>query len=437
MKYFIVTHGCQMNEHDSERIAAILEERGDRPADHIEEADLILFNTCLVRQNAEEKVCGQVGALKKWHREKPGRILGVGGCMMQAGSARETLKKSFPQVDLVFGTHNIEKLPDFLDEIQKEKKRIFDISEYEGDFPCHFVRPNSFSAYVNIMTGCNNYCSYCIVPYARGREKSLPPDFILDQIENLVKEGYQELMLLGQNVNSYGKDFDYPFPLLLEDIAKIQGLKRIRFMSSHPMDLSDRLIKTMADHPNIERHFHLPLQSGSDKVLEEMNRRYTREKFLSLVDKLRDTMPEITITTDIIVGFPGESEKDHQETLDLCQRVRFDNAFTFLYSPRPGTRAAKRADQVPPEVASRRFQELTETLYPIFYEKNQAMVGKRVEVLFDTVSKRAENKISGRDSGARLIHVPGEKDLVGKFRTVKISSANSFALQGVIEDLIL
>lgn len=437
MKYFIVTHGCQMNEHDSERIAAILEERGDRPADHIEEADLILFNTCLVRQNAEEKVFGQLGALKKWHREKPGRILGVGGCMMQAGSARETLKKSFPQVDLVFGTHNIEKLPDFLDEIQKEKKRIFDISEYEGDFPCHFVRPNSFSAYVNIMTGCNNYCSYCIVPYARGREKSLPPDFILDQIENLVKEGYQELMLLGQNVNSYGKDFDYPFPLLLEDIAKIQGLKRIRFMSSHPMDLSDRLIKTMADHPNIERHFHLPLQSGSDKVLEEMNRRYTREKFLSLVDKLRDAMPEITITTDIIVGFPGESEKDHQETLDLCQRVRFDNAFTFLYSPRPGTRAAKRADQVPPEVASRRFQELTETLYPIFYEKNQAMVGKRVEVLFDTVSKRAENKISGRDSGARLIHVPGEKDLVGKFRTVKISSANSFALQGVIEDSIL
>lgn len=433
MKYFIVTHGCQMNEHDSERIAAILEERGDTPSPMMENADLIIFNTCSVRQNAEGKLFGQIGALKKWHQKKPERILAIGGCLMQAGKAKETIKASFPQVDLVFGTHNLEELPILLDEVQKDHQRIFDTSEREDPFSCHFVRANSFSAYVNIMTGCDNFCSYCIVPYARGREKSLPPDFILDQIENLVKDGFKEVMLLGQNVNSYGKDFGYTFPTLLEEISQIKGLQRIRFMSSHPKDLSDQLISTMADHPNIERHFHLPLQSGSNKILKEMNRKYSREQYLSLVEKLRAAMPEITITTDLIVGFPGETEADHQETLELCQKVRYDNAFTFLYSIRPGTIAGKRKDQVAPEVASRRFDELTETLYPIFYEKNQAMIGQKLEVLFDTVSKRAENKISGRDSGARLIHVPGEKDLIGSFQTVKITSANSFALQGVIE----
>ncbi len=433
MKYFIVTHGCQMNEHDSERIAAILEERGDTPSPTMENADLIIFNTCSVRQNAEGKLFGQIGALKKWHQKKPERILAIGGCLMQAGKAKETIKASFPQVDLVFGTHNLEELPILLDEVQKDHQRIFDTSEREDPFSCHFVRANSFSAYVNIMTGCDNFCSYCIVPYARGREKSLPPDFILDQIENLVKDGFKEVMLLGQNVNSYGKDFGYTFPTLLEEISQIKGLQRIRFMSSHPKDLSDQLISTMADHPNIERHFHLPLQSGSNKILKEMNRKYSREQYLSLVEKLRAAMPEITITTDLIVGFPGETEADHQETLELCQKVRYDNAFTFLYSIRPGTIAGKRKDQVAPEVASRRFDELTETLYPIFYEKNQAMIGQKLEVLFDTVSKRAENKISGRDSGARLIHVPGGKDLIGSFQTVKITSANSFALQGVIE----
>lgn len=433
MKYFIVTHGCQMNEHDSERIAAILEERGDTPSPSMENADLIIFNTCSVRQNAEGKLFGQIGALKKWHQKKPERILAIGGCLMQAGKAKETIKASFPQVDLVFGTHNLEELPILLDEVQKDHQRIFDTSERENPFSCHFVRANSFSAYVNIMTGCDNFCSYCIVPYARGREKSLPPDFILEQIENLVKDGFKEVMLLGQNVNSYGKDFGYTFPTLLEEIAQIKGLQRIRFMSSHPKDLSDQLISTMADHPNIERHFHLPLQSGSNKILKEMNRKYSREQYLLLVEKLRAAMPEITITTDLIVGFPGETEADHQETLDLCQKVRYDNAFTFLYSIRPGTIAGKRKDQVAPEVASRRFDELTETLYPIFYEKNQAMIGQKLEVLFDTVSKRAENKISGRDSGARLIHVPGGKDLIGSFQTVKITSANSFALQGVIE----
>lgn len=433
MKYFIVTHGCQMNEHDSERIAAILEERGDTPSPTMENADLIIFNTCSVRQNAEGKLFGQIGALKKWHQKKPERILAIGGCLMQAGKAKETIKASFPQVDLVFGTHNLEELPILLDEVQKDHQRIFDTSEREDPFSCHFVRANSFSAYVNIMTGCDNFCSYCIVPYARGREKSLPPDFILAQIENLVKDGFKEVMLLGQNVNSYGKDFGYTFPTLLEEISQIKGLQRIRFMSSHPKDLSDQLISTMADHPNIERHFHLPLQSGSNKILKEMNRKYSREQYLSLVEKLRAAMPEITITTDLIVGFPGETEADHQETLELCQKVRYDNAFTFLYSIRPGTIAGKRKDQVAPEVASRRFDELTETLYPIFYEKNQAMIGQKLEVLFDTVSKRAENKISGRDSGARLIHVPGGKDLIGSFQMVKITSANSFALQGVIE----
>ena len=431
-KYHIITHGCQMNDHDSERIAAILENLGYEKTESPDRADFILFNTCLVRENAELKVFGQVGALKSWREADPKRILAVSGCMMQTGPAGEIIRDKYPQVDLVFGTKNIEKLPILLKELEEEG-RVFDTSTYSvdgSDLDLAFDRQSSFSAYVNIMTGCDNFCSYCIVPYARGREASRPPREVLEEVHSLAKAGYKEVTLLGQNVNSYGKDFQVDFPSLLAKVAETPGIDRVRFMSSHPKDLSDDLIHVIAQYPNIERHFHLPLQSGSDKILREMNRHYSSDDYLALVNKLRAAVPGITITTDIIVGFPGENEEDHQVTLDLCRKVEYDNAFTFIYSVRPGTRAGEREDQVPDPIKSRRYQELCDVLYPIFNRKNQAMVGKRVEVLFDGQSKNDPRKISGRDSGYHLIHVPGDQNLVGQIRQVEVTEANSFALMG-------
>lgn len=432
-KYHIITHGCQMNEHDSERIAGILESLGYLESDNLEEADLVLFNTCLIRENAELKVYGQIGALKKWKQENPDKILAVSGCMMQTGPAKKVLKESFPQVNLVFGTQNIDKLPILLDRLNVEK-RVFDTGIYDEDklLEKEFNRQNGYSAYVNIMTGCNNFCTYCIVPYARGREGSRPAEDIFREVQKLGAEGYKEIMLLGQNVNSYGNDngSDMDFPSLLKRLCLIDGIERIRFMSSHPKDLSDKLIEVIAEEEKIERHFHLPLQSGSDKVLKEMNRNYDTSRFRELADKLRKNVPGISITTDIIVGFPGETEKEHKETLDFCKELEFDNAFTFIYSPRPGTRAARRADQVDKEVQSRRYSELTETLYPIFNKKNKEMLGKTLEVLFESPSKNDPNRISGRDSTNRLIHVKGDTDLIGQIKKVKITGSNSFALMG-------
>lgn len=420
-----------MNEHDSERIAGILESLGYLESDSLEDADFVLFNTCLVRENAELKVFGQVGALKKWKEENPENILAVSGCMMQTGPAKDTIKEKFPQVDLVFGTANINKLPILLDRL-KQGERVFDTDTYDlvDKKDSKFTRRNGYSAYVNIMTGCNNFCSYCIVPYARGREASRKPEEVYNEVVGLAADGFKEITLLGQNVNSYGAGYDYDFPSLLRRLCRVEGIERIRFMSSHPKDLSDELIKVIAEEPKIERHFHLPLQSGSDKILKEMNRKYDTEKFRTLVHRLRAAVPSISITTDIIVGFPGESEDDHLESLEFCKEMDFDNAFTFIYSPRPGTRAAIREDQVDKDVKSRRYQELTDLLYPIFNRKNKEMLGMTVDVLFETVSKNDPEKISGRDSGYRLIHVKGNQDLIGQIKRVKIVDSNSFALIG-------
>lgn len=431
MKYHIVTHGCQMNEHDSERIAFLLEQCGYQQTDLKNEADFILFNTCLVRENAELKVFGQVGALKKWRNEKQGRILAVSGCMMQTGEARDIIRTKFPQVDIVFGTQNIAKLPMLIEQHRKTGERVFDISSYD-DLELSYSREGHSFAYVNIMTGCNNFCSYCIVPYARGREESRRAGDIVQEVESLAQQGILEVMLLGQNVNSYGEN-PSDFPNLLRRIHEIDGIQRIRFISSHPKDLSQELIDTIADCPKIERHFHLPLQSGSNKVLYEMNRRYTRERYLDLVSRLRKAVPDIAISTDIIVGFPGETEQDHNDTLDLCRRVEFDTAFTFLYSPRPGTPAAKRKDFIEERVAGRRFQELLDTLYPIFLKKNQAEIGKTVQVLFESVSKQDRSRLTGRDSKGKLIHVPAGEALIGRLCDVVITDANSFALQGELK----
>lgn len=418
-----------MNEHDSERIAYFLENLHYEKTDQVDQADFLLFNTCLIRENAELKVLGQIGAMKKWKEEDPSRILAVSGCMMQTGPARELIREKYPQVDLVFGTQNIGKLPQFLAQIKETSERIIDINSYEEDQQAQFLRKDRSFAYVNIIKGCNNFCSYCVVPYARGREISRSQEEIIREVKHLAKNGYKEIMLLGQNVNSYGGGDQ--FPKLLRKVHEIDGIERIRFISSHPKDLSDELIDTIADYPKIERHFHLPLQSGSNKVLKEMNRKYTREKFMDLAQKLREKVDDISITTDIIVAFPGESEEDHQDTLNLCQRVEFDNAFTFIYSPRPGTPAAERKDQIEEKVASRRFQELLDVLYPIFLKKNKEEIGKTVRVLIENRSKNNPKMMTGRDSKNKLIHLPGDQSDIGKMIDAKIVDCNSFSLRAV------
>lgn len=429
MKYKIITHGCQMNEHDSERMAYLMETMGYQATEKTDEADFIAMNTCLVRENAEQKVFGQIGALKKWKTDRPNRILALCGCMMQTGSAKDVILQSYPQVDLIFGTHNIARLPQLVEQVKETGERIVDISSYEEDRDALYVRNDSAFAYVNIMTGCNNFCSYCIVPYARGREKSRPSEEILAEVRTLADRGYREIMLLGQNVNSYS-DGNMDFPTLLAKVAEINGILRVRFMSSHPKDLSDRLIAVMAEHPTIERHFHLPLQSGSNKVLREMNRHYTREHYLDLASRLRKAMPDIALSTDIIVGFPGETEEDHAQTLALCREVEFTTAFTFLYSPRPGTKAYERSDHIDEQTKSRRFQELLDVLYPIFNRKNRLAIGDTVQVLIESISKTDATRLSGRDAQGRLVHIHGDRSLIGKIVPVRIQEANSFSLFG-------
>lgn len=430
--YHIVTYGCQMNEHDSERIAYLLEGMGYVRASNKSDADLILYNTCLIRENAEVKVYGQLGALKHWKAADPNRILAVSGCMMQTGPAREVIAQKYRHVDIVFGTQNIAKLPELIERHEASGRPIYDITVFEDDQELAYDRQTKHFAYVNIMTGCNNFCSYCIVPYARGREASRPSEEIIREVQALAARGYKEIMLLGQNVNSYGDKVDLSFPQLLRALCKIDGIELIRFMSSHPKDLSDELIDTIADCPKIERHFHLPLQSGSSKVLKEMNRRYTKEQFIALANKLRERVPDITLSTDIIVGFPGETEADHLETIDVCRQVEFESAFTFIYSPRPGTPAAKREDQVDEQVVSRRFQSLLDVCYPIFARKNAEDIGTVTRVIIERVSKNNDKRMSGRNSQNKLIHVPGDASMIGQSVDVRITGCNSFALEGEV-----
>lgn len=430
MKYHIITYGCQMNEHDSERIAYLLRTMGYEPAETKEEADLILYNTCLIRENAELKVYGQLGSLKHWKEGHPERILAVSGCMMQTGPAKDVIREKYKHVDLIFGTKNIAKLPQLLAIHRQTGLPVIDIEAYEEDEQAGYERSDDKFAYINIMTGCNNFCTYCIVPYARGREESRSLESVVEEAERLARRGYKEIMLLGQNVNSYGKEIGRTFPELLRAVHEVEGIERIRFMTSHPKDLSDELIQAIADCERVERHFHLPLQSGSDKVLKEMNRHYDTKRYLELVDKLREKVPGIALTTDIIVGFPGETEEDHKQTLEICKRVEFDQAFTFIYSARPGTTAAKRTDMVDEKVASRRFQELLDVLYPIFLKKNQADIGKVSSVLVESVSKNDMTKLTGRNSEGKLVHFAGDSSLIGEFVDVEITGCTSFALEG-------
>ncbi|MDY2918084.1 MAG: tRNA (N6-isopentenyl adenosine(37)-C2)-methylthiotransferase MiaB [Anaerococcus sp.] len=431
-KYNITTFGCQMNEHDSERISYILEDLGYEKTDDRKAADFILFNTCLVRENAELKLYGQVSSLKKLKAENPDKIISVSGCMMQTSTAREVIVSKHDEVDLVFGTKNINSLPDLIYRYLETGERVVDIStdDVKDDF-VEYNNKNDFQAYVNIMRGCDNFCSYCIVPQSRGREESRRPSAILAECEHLVDQGFKEITLLGQNVNSYGNkaDFDMTFPELLDKISKIEGLKRLRFTTSHPKDLSDELIEVIKNNDNICKFFHLPMQSGSSKVLKDMNRKYDQEKYLERAKKLKSEIPELALSTDIIVGYPTETEEDFEETLKVCREVGFDQAFTFKYSPRPKTRAAK-LEPIDDEIVQDRFDRLLDTLYPTFNEKNKEYIGKTVEVLLESESKNNDKVLTGRTDTFKLVHVKADKSLIGSFVKVKITDNTSFTITG-------
>ncbi len=432
----VVTFGCQMNFKDSEKLMGILSEIGYEETDD-EHADLVLYNTCTVRENANLKIYGRLGYLSKIKEKNPEMIIGLCGCMMQEPQVVEKLNKSYRFIDIIFGTHNIFLLAQLLYERLISGHKVEDIwdgtTEIVEELPT--VRKYDFKSGVNIMYGCNNFCSYCIVPYVRGRERSRNPEDIIDEIKQLVANGVVEIMLLGQNVNSYGKTLENPitFAQLLQRIEDIEGLKRIRFMTSHPKDLSDELIEVMAKSKKICKQMHLPLQSGSSRLLKIMNRHYNKEQYLTLVEKLRKEIPDIGITTDIIVGFPGETEEDFEETLDVVEKAQYDSAFTFIYSKRSGTPAAKMPDQVPEDVVKDRFDRLLSLVNSISKEKTKALEGSVQEVLVE-VNKKIPGYVSGRLSNNSVVHFPADVSLIGSLVNVKLEEAKGFYYMGEMVD---
>ncbi len=432
---FIQTFGCQMNAKDSEKITAVLEYIGYQETEG-PLADFVLFNTCTVRENANMKIYGRLGYLKNHKRENPLMKIALCGCMMQEPDEVERIKKSYPFVDLVFGTHNIYKLAELLYTQIQSGRLVMDVWQEPGDIVEDLPgkRKYPFKTGVNIMYGCNNFCSYCIVPYVRGRERSRGPEDILEEIRGLVRDGVKEVMLLGQNVNSYGKTLEHPvsFASLLCRVNEIEGLERIRFMTSHPKDLSDELIDAMAACGKVCSHLHLPLQSGSSRILEKMNRRYTKEQYLGLVSKIRAKLPDISLTTDIIVGFPGETEEDFEETLDVVRSVRYDSAYTFIYSKRSGTPAAAMEDQVPKEVVKERFDRLLKEIQRISAEITDSRVGQTVRVMAEEVNGQDAALITGRLSNNATVHFPGEKGMIGSILDVKLIESRGFYYMGEV-----
>ena len=430
MRYCIVTLGCQMNAHDSETIAGMLDEMGMTPAESREQADLVLYNTCCVRENAENKALGNVIWLKELKALKPDLIIGVGGCMMQEEGMGEKVRKMYPFVDLAFGTHNMYRLPELLYRVICEKQRAIEITREDGGIceglPVH--RRNNFSAYINIMYGCNNYCSYCIVPYVRGRERSRDMDKIVEEAKALADSGVQEIMLLGQNVNSYMGGGAH-FAELLYRLDQLD-IPRVRFMTSHPKDISDELIACFGELRHLCRQLHLPVQAGNDRILSQMNRRYTREQYLDKVRALRAVCPEIGLTSDIIVGFPGETLEEFEDTVSLIDEVRYDAAYTFIYSPRPGTRAANMPDDTPMEEKSRRIQRLIEHQQRITTELCTRQIGRIEPVLVEEVSARDAQCVGGKTERGHMVNFAGEPSLIGRIVPVKITSAGKNTLRG-------
>lgn len=434
--YWIKVYGCQMNERDAETIAGLLEQEGYQQAPAPEQANIIILHTCCVREKAENKVYGKLGQLARLKSKNPDLIIAVGGCMTQQPGAAEKMRQRAPHVDLIYGTHNIHELPRLLEQVSFLNQPVEAIWEKEGEIVegLPLRRAGGAKALVTISYGCNNFCSYCIVPYVRGRERSRQPEDIIREIEGLVADGVLEVMLLGQNVNSYGKDLegDINFARLLEMVNGIEGLRRIRYMTSHPRDFTLELVQTLSRLNKVCEHVHLPVQAGSNRILQLMNRGYTREAYMALVDNLRQYIPGVSITTDIIVGFPGETEEDFADTLDLVERVQFDNAFTFMFSPRKGTVAATLPGQLPLEVKKERLQRLMDLQYRISRAKNEVLVGQEVEVLVEGPSENDPTKLCGRTRTNKLVIFPGPEDLIGKLVPVKVTLAQTWLLKGEV-----
>jgi len=455
-KFIVNTFGCQMSESDGEKYRGLLIEMGYELTDNPIEADIIVFNTCCVREHAEEKIFSHLGNLKVLKRTKKDLIIAFGGCMAQQPQVVEKIKKSHRHVDIILGTHNVYRFPELLYNAVNSAKMISEVWDIDGVIPegLPVMRNDGLKAWVDIMYGCNNFCSYCIVPYVRGRERSRDPKDIINEIKLLAEQGYKEVTLLGQNVNSYGldnssltpqfskegnkeenyssnsKNIRFDFTGLLEEVCKIEGIDRIRFMTSNPKDFSDKLIEVMAHNPKICRHVHLPFQSGSTRILEKMNRKYSKQQYIDLVEKIRKSMPEVSFTSDIIVGFPGETEEDFQDTLDVVKKVRFDLVYTFLFSKREGTPAAVMEDQVDEETKKNRFDRLLELVYKIVEENNEKMVGCIEEVFVEGISRNNEEYLTGRTGTNKIVNFPGDVSLTKKFVNVEILSQHLWYLKG-------
>ncbi|MBE5764027.1 MAG: tRNA (N6-isopentenyl adenosine(37)-C2)-methylthiotransferase MiaB [Clostridiales bacterium] len=440
-KYFIQTYGCQMNLHESEKLAGMLESLGYEFVSQPEEANLIIYVTCCIRENAEQKVYGHLGALKPYKVANPDVIVAVGGCMTQQSGAAEKLHKTFPFVDIIFGTHNLCEFERLLKEKQGRKKALIEIIEDNRERECIPMRRNSYpNAWVNIIYGCNNFCTYCIVPYVRGRERSRRIEDIVAEVKSLVQEGYKEVTLLGQNVNSYGNDVKGEegygdFADLLNAIGKeVKGDYRLRFMSSHPKDLSERLVQAIVANPNVCHSIHLPLQSGSTSVLKQMNRRYTREDYLAKVALIKKYMPDCSISTDVMVGFPGETDADYEDTLSLMKEVDFASAFMFVYSPREGTPAAKREDQIPAEISKSRIMRMVAEQNERTALHSKSYEGKTVEILCEDYDEK-KNLYLGRDEYGRMGYFSSQENLIGKFVKIKVGKTVGISLYGEIVEV--
>ena len=435
--YHVETFGCQMNERDSEKLRGVLEECGFIKGSE-EKCDLVLYNTCTVRENANTRVYGRLGQLYSYKKKNPAMIIGLCGCMMQETGVAEKIKKDFPFVDLVFGTFNIYDFASLLYKVLAYDERVIDIhdsyTQVEGTLPTD--RTYHFKSGVNIMYGCDNFCSYCIVPYVRGRERSRHPDDIIREIKELCSDGVIEIMLLGQNVNSYGKNLDekITFAQLLSRVCEIKELKRVRFMTSHPKDLSDELIDVIADNEKICRHIHLPVQSGSSRLLKSMNRHYTKESYLELCDKIKNRIPDVSLTTDIIVGYPGETDEDIEDTLDVIRKAGFDSAFTFIYSKRSGTPAEAIKDETPEEIIKRRFDRVLDLVQKTGAERSARFEGRKMDVLVEQMNRQDENLVTGRLSNNITVHFKGDESLIGKIVTVRLDECRGFYYMGSLEE---
>ncbi|WP_123040121.1 tRNA (N6-isopentenyl adenosine(37)-C2)-methylthiotransferase MiaB [Cohnella candidum] len=431
-KYLIYTYGCQMNEHDTEVMRGLFEEMGYAPTEERAEADVILLNTCAIRENAEDKVFGELGHLKTLKTEKPELILGVCGCMSQEASVVNRIMQKHAHVDIIFGTHNIHRLPQLLQEAHFGKEMVVEVWSKEGDIIENLPKKREgLRAWVNIMYGCDKFCTYCIVPYTRGKERSRLPEDVIAEVRELARQGFREITLLGQNVNAYGKDFsdrNYRFGDLMDDIRKID-IPRVRFTTSHPRDFDDHLIEVLARGGNLVEHIHLPVQSGSTEILKRMSRKYSREHFLELVRKIRTAIPNAVLTTDIIVGFPGETEEQFEETLSLVREAKFASAFTFIYSPREGTPAAEMADDVPYDAKQKRLLRLNDLIAELSLESNLELAGQEVEVLVEGESKTKAGVLSGRTRSNKLIHFEGPKEWIGQFVNVRVTTPQTWYIR--------